>query len=706
MNGLSDIPQKISLIKQIPLFSRFNWLELTAIARKSMILEYKKGDIICREDTLGDGFYGLVSGRLQAYHLSSSGKKENVELIFRGMYFGVVSIFTGENHSLMVEALNDSTIIKIPRDEFLSILKSIPSLWIDLTQRLSQRIRSKATPTSPSLERAIIAIYSPVKGSGSSTYAINLALSLRRETKRRVIFVHIGSSRSQEPRTTASQAGLPVVRDESIVPTVVAEASPQWKKPGINLPELLRDPGKIPQHIITEFNLDMLNVNFDPNDRMVTGQISEFVSILVHQYDYVVVDLPNDMDDVVLQTLIQSDLVYLIALPREKDLRLTRSVIDDIQKKLKDKFSKENVQILISSLDPKSELSREETQKILDYNFSSILPFINHSELSKAIVSEAMTVITPDEQSRYSKVVKVIARRIGGVLVGLVLGGGAALGIAHIGVIRILERENIPIDMVVGSSMGAVIAGLWAIGNNADQIETIAREFEKKYRSLVLFDPVFPKTGFIGGRFIKRWLKKHLGDTTFAETKIPLKITVYDLIHREEHILEEGSLVEAVRESIAIPGVIEPVMKGGRMSIDGGVLNPLPTNVLNRLGIRKIIAVNVLQSPADVSRGYELAKSRLQEDRKIPFFRAPLKFLWVRSQKIFSTNIPDIIIRTLQATGYVIAEQSAKQADVVIHPELVGINWFELYEVDRLIKSGEQAALEHLTEIKKLVMES
>ena len=245
MNGLSDIPQKVSLIKQVSLFSRFNWLELTTIARKSMILEYKKGDVICREDTLGDGFYCLVSGRLQAYNLRPNGKKENAELIFRGMYFDVVSIFSGENHSLTVEALNDSTVIKIPKDEFLSILKEIPSLWTDLTRSLSQRLRSKAVSAGPSLERAIIAIYSPVKGSGSSTYAINLALILKRETKRRVSFVHIGSSWRNEP----------------MIPSVVAEASPQWKKPGINLPELLRDPGEIPHHIITEFNLDMLNVN-------------------------------------------------------------------------------------------------------------------------------------------------------------------------------------------------------------------------------------------------------------------------------------------------------------------------------------------------------------------------------------------------------------------------------------------------------------
>ena len=253
--------------------------------------------------------------------------------------------------------------------------------------------------------------------------------------------------------------------------------------------------------------------------------------------------------------------------------------------------------------------------------------------------------------------------------------------------------------------MGALIAALWTIGNNSEHLEIFAREFEKKQNGLKLFDPVFPRTGFIGGRLIKLWLKKHLGDKTFYDTKVSLKIVSYDLIRREEQILDQGSLVDAVRESVAIPGVIEPVFRGGKMIIDGGVLNPLPTNVLTTLGIKKIIAINVLQSPADVSKGYDLHQEKAQLEHQIPFMKSPLVFLGVRISKVFSANIPDIIIRTLQASEYVIAEQSANQADVLIHPNLVGINWFELYQVDQLIQSGEDATLQKIGEIKRLIRE-
>jgi NTE family protein len=198
-----------------------------------------------------------------------------------------------------------------------------------------------------------------------------------------------------------------------------------------------------------------------------------------------------------------------------------------------------------------------------------------------------------------------------------------------------------------------------------------------------------------------------MGDATFYDTKIPLKVIAYDLIRREELVIEDGSLVDAVRQSIAIPGVINPVLKKDRLIIDGGVVNPLPTNVIANMGIKKIIAVNVLQSPGDIVKGYEIIERQMREEEKIPFGKSPVRYTGVRIRrlltKLFYPNIPDIIVRSLQAVECVIAEYSAKQADVLIHPDLTGINWFELYQVDRLIKSGEEATHQHLAAIKKLV---
>lgn len=694
MGGISSIINKYLIVRHIPIFQKLNWFELHIITSKCTLGEYKKGDLICKKGTPSDAFYCLISGRVGAYNIGSQGQKEQIELIHRGMHFGIISLLTGEKHSLNFEAINDTTILKINKDDFSSILESIPRLGVQFTHSLSQRMRSKLVSSKSIFESTIISIYSPVRGTGCSTYAVNLALSLERETNKKVILLNITSKQQVQERFSSSPG----------------EASPQWKKVPVDLQEIVDNPQKTVQSISKgELPIDLLNIAFDANVSSLINEISRFAVSFADDYHFVVIDLPNNMDDVVMMTLMQSDVIHLLTDDREERFPLIRQVIDQLKSNLKDGFREEKIGVIISGTKDKCRLSYEEINKTIDYRISISLPYVSHSELNLAVFSKEMTVICPRSQSAYSKTVTQIARRLGGVSIGLVLGGGAALGLAHIGVLRVLEKENIPIDIIAGSSMGALLGALWTAGKRADEIETAAREFEKKLAAFKLFDPVFPRSGFIGGRLIKQWLKKHLGNRTFYNTQIPLKVVAYDLTRREDIVIDRGSLIDAVHQSIAIPGVMQPILKKDQLIIDGGVLNPLPTNVLTGIGIKKIIAVNVLQSPEQVTRGNDLLKQQLQEELDRSFIKSPVRFIGVRCggffQKIFQPNIPDIIIRTLQAAEYVLAEQSATQADVVIHPDSAGINWFELCQVDKLIKNGEKAAHENVAEIKRLIKE-
>lgn len=695
MAGISKLINRFNVVKQIPIFSKLNWLEIHQIARKSTVTEYRKNEIIAKEGNPADFFYCLISGRLQAYTISSSDKKENIEFIHRGMHFGIISALTGENHSHNFEAINDSVVLKISRDDFQNILNSMPHLAIELSQSLSKRVREQVKGKKNVYESTIISVYSPVKGTGSTTYSINLALNLQKETKKKVIFVGIQT------------------KEDLADPNL-----PRWKVPAVVLSEIFGDHDRIVDSIQKDdLPIDLLNITLEPHDGTAGSvpqdelirQISPFVSSLVGNYNYVVVDLPNNMDDSVFETLTQSDLVHLLSTDRKKDLEVITSAIDRLESSLKANFREERIKVIIRSIHDKVYLSFEEINSFIDYNVYMMLPNIQGDDRDGEINSKSIDLEKYHPHSPYVKAVTRIARQVGGVMVGLVLGGGAALGVAHVGVIRVLEKENIPVDIVVGSSMGALIGAIWATGRNADELEVVAREFEQKSAMLKLFDPVVPISGLIGGRLIKLWLKRHLGNQTFYGAKIPLKIVSYDLTRREELVIESGSLVDAVRESIAIPGVLEPVRRDGRVIIDGGVLNPLPTNVLTSLGIKKIIAVNVLQSPDDVMNGYDIFEHENKKKRQIPFQKAPFHYVMFRLGELLgkavNPNIADIIVRTLQASEYVIAEESAKHADVVIHPDLVGINWFELNRVDDLIKGGEEATRKHLPEIKKLIEE-
>lgn len=702
MLGLSSLFHKYSLVKQIPIFNKLNLFDLQRIAQKANLIEYKKGDIICQQGKPADGFYCLISGRVQAYSLNIDGRKSDVEFIHRGMHFGIISLLTGEHHSLSYEALNDSIVLKIDKDDFQHILSAVPQLGVEMSHSLSKRIRSKRAKSKFIFESSIISIYSPVKGSGSSTYAANLALSLERETRKKVILVNI-STAAEIKEAEASKVG-------EASPTF-GEASPKWKKAPVELGSIIDDHEKIIHSIGRgEMAVDLLRVSFDPADVSLVNRMGQFVSSLVHDYHYVVVDLPNEMDDVVLKTLTQSDLIQLVTLDRTEDLKLTHQVICSLEEQLKEKFEQETLQVIISGKQEACYLSFEEVNRQIDFEVYRKLPRIESSQLNVAVVGKTMSITVPSPESDYAQEVRKIARHISGILVGLVLGGGAALGVAHIGVIRVLEEEHIPIDVVVGTSMGALVGAYWTTGKNSYDLEKLAREFTSARSLWKLVDPVFPKSGLVGGRMIKHWLSSRgLKDKTFYSTRIPLKIVTYDLIKRQEIVIGSGSLVDAVRKSAAIPGVINPVIEGDRVIIDGGVLNPLPTNVLLQMGVKKIIAINVLQSPEHVTKGYETEQEAIRAAMKVPFRQAPWHYVSWRAgmfvKKLMTPNIADIIVRGLQASEYIISQANAQYADVLIHPNLENINWYELYKVDELIKRGEEATRQALPEIKKLIAE-
>ena len=177
-----------------------------------------------------------------------------------------------------------------------------------------------------------------------------------------------------------------------------------------------------------ELSIDLLNVAFDGDDELLKQRISHFVSSLVGEYHYVVVDMPNDMNEVVLETLTQSDLVHLVAYDRRKDLELTRKVIDQLQSHLKENFKDEKVKVVLRGLHDRMYLSFEEIDRMIDYSVYTMLPFIDASELKEDVDCKSLKILRCDKYSGYAKVIRRLAREIGGVLVGLVLGGGAALG--------------------------------------------------------------------------------------------------------------------------------------------------------------------------------------------------------------------------------------------------------------------------------------
>lgn len=185
--------------------------------------------------------------------------------------------------------------------------------------------------------------------------------------------------------------------------------------------------------------------------------------------------------------------------------------------------------------------------------------------------------------------------------IALVLGGGGARGLAHIGVLRWLEEESVPLEAIVGTSIGALIGGLYAAGTGVAEMEAVLKKTDKLTVTKIL-RPGFSASGIIDNNRVRKFLRSFVGETTIEKLPIPFRAVATDLISGEEIVFDKGPLAEAILASIAIPALFMPVYHEGRFLVDGGLSNPLPVSIARRVSTAPCIAVNVSPNPESVGR--------------------------------------------------------------------------------------------------------
>lgn len=175
--------------------------------------------------------------------------------------------------------------------------------------------------------------------------------------------------------------------------------------------------------------------------------------------------------------------------------------------------------------------------------------------------------------------------------IGLVLGSGSARGLAHIGVIRAIEEMGIRIDIVAGTSIGALIGAAYASGK-LHALERTFCSFDWKAIGS-LFDPIFPRSGLISGKKLTDFLRDHIAVQSIGQLPIPFAAIAADIANGDEIRLCDGDLIEAVRASISVPGILTPVRRDGRVLVDGGLVDPVPVSAARALGADIVIAVDL-----------------------------------------------------------------------------------------------------------------
>lgn len=285
---------------------------------------------------------------------------------------------------------------------------------------------------------------------------------------------------------------------------------------------------------------------------------------------------------------------------------------------------------------------------------------------------------------------------------GLALSAGGARGLAHVGVLQVLEENNIEIHAISGASMGAYVGALWAAGFSGEELGELAAEMHDSRQLWKLADPIIPPIkGIFKGVKAKNHLRRSIGDLNFEDLERQLFLVTFDVNSRERIVLRTGSIANAVHASSAMPGIIAPVNINGRMCADGGVVDPVPLEVLKKYGdVDLRIAVSVVPTYEDIDSGKSI--------RPPP---APDKNLLKRGFKALRStfdlsargNAIDTLRQSVSAAQIRIAHDAIKKADLVIHPDCRTYRWHHYSQFENIIQAGRTAAEEALPAIRELL---
>ena len=273
----------------------------------------------------------------------------------------------------------------------------------------------------------------------------------------------------------------------------------------------------------------------------------------------------------------------------------------------------------------------------------------------------------------------------------LALGGGGGKGNSHIGVIRRLEKEGIKIDAVAGTSFGGLVAVFYALGNSPDEIEEIFATLDQTQLYGHAPDDGPSLLGLAGAT---KWFSEVIGDKTFADLKIPCVVTAADLQSGHEVILSQGSLIEALLATIAVPGIFPARRIGGLELVDGGTLDPVPVASARALKPHLPVIAVVLSMPIGVPA----------QAWNIPLPEYLPRSLLDRFSKLRYTQALDVFSRSLDLVTRALTEYrlAVDKPEIILRPQVTEIDTLDRVDVHEVAKKGEEAVEAALPEIKKL----
>jgi predicted acylesterase/phospholipase RssA/CRP-like cAMP-binding protein len=611
---------------------------LAWVASRAELRRYEVGDVVVRAGDPGDGVYFIRSGEVKILDAEAVGGERVIVRRGRGEHFGELALITGEPRSNTVVADLDSEVFFLRKAHYDELMGAEPGLGVHLSRVLSARLarahrRHRETPR-------IIACW--VAGGAGGGVAHALAGAIATETERAVVLLDCAVADSSLPGDPMKHA----------VQRLLHGAAPLSRDDCVELaPGLWRLAAQQP---------DTLRALLQP--QVVPG----LLDLLTQAFDFVVVAAGSGAPpEVMVRVAKQCDMLLLHVGHEAAHRRESGDLLALLRRECPSAESK-----LAVASDPRDPSGAEGEQGILLGRPVTLLP------------------ATPTGAPA-ARAYRRLARRLVGIGVGVSLGGGGARGAAHLGVLEVLEREGIPIDLISGTSVGSIVGAVCAMERSAaDGVELWRRETR--------INPVrhytLSKTALFSDRGLEGMLRRLYGDARTEALPIPFCAVATDLRRATAVPIDRGPLWLAVRASCSLPGAVAPVRMGDTYFVDGGVADNVPADIVRARGARFVIAVDISRE-----RGFEVAADSRQ--RRSRLGRGLRRVRRIR-EFLDSPSMVQVLMRAMEVQALQTVAARAWSWSVRIRPDVADFASLDFGSTDALIERGRDAAVASLPEIR------
>jgi len=649
------MPEASLSLEDTVIFQGLSPAEMAALGRGIQQRSFQPGENLVDMGLPPAGLFIIKSGLVTAVVSDASGGEKELATLGKGECIGEIALVSGEPCSATVRAVTPTEAWVIEPAEFVEMIERYPGLWRNLGRILSQRLvrTSRHLAKQQYAGNTVTVLLTDYRDDEAAALGLAIAASLARQSGKQVLLVD-GRTGGDSPLSGLYQAEFApslsaILRDRALLKRHDGHDKPDGGLSGAQLCTV-RQPG---EPDVTEEELLTVLEWFRP------------------LYDFVLFLARPQVDD--WSPLLLERARSLLAIVSDPEVDAVPAWLDALMR-LPGSQDRLGVAMVVNNLSASPYL-----ETIEERSGRAVTRLAFSSDIVREVARNGAFQQPEDRVFRQS--VDRIARRIAGLEIGLALGAGAAKGFAHIGVIKVLEENEVPVDYVAGCSIGAIVGVLYAMGTPLRGIEGHLQGVDHKIRRWTL-----PLRSLWSDAGLKDVLIGAAPRERFRDLRVPTAVVATDISSGREIVLRKGRVARAVQASVSVPGMFPPTLVFGRHLVDGGLVNPVPSQTVRDLGADIVIAVD-LMSPS--------ARTHANSGSPAGAGDSPLAKI---------PNLVEMLWRSMEIMQEEVTLRSAATADITIEPKIGRIRWSDFSHRGReFIAAGEEAAREKLPELRRLL---